>query len=98
MALTYSMITNTVVGNMRLVVFNAAGSAAEENITSAYTGLTKISAVLAMSVQSGTTSTTGFVWHENVDSSGTASGGCIGYSGLAGGGVSMVIRGAVLGY
>jgi len=96
MAVTYSGILNTVVGNQRLVVFNLTATAAEEEVGTAYHGLETITGYLGHSKQSGVTHLGCICVQTNLDSSGVASIGCLGYSSLAGA-ASQVIQCAVLG-
>lgn len=92
MALTYSGLVNTVVGNMRMVVFNwTSDSETEYEIGTGYHGLSKIFSATPTKA-SGTTQVLGTtaVWTINADSSGVASAGCIGYSGFIGAASAVV--------
>jgi len=96
MAVTYSGLVNTVIGDVRMVVFNATCSAAEEEIGSNYHGLKNILAA-NVGVASGATLCTTLVYVVNKDSTAVVSAGCIGFSGAVGA-VSHVMRWTVFGY
>ena len=97
MALTYSGLVRTTQGNLKFVIFNLTADAAEAEVGQEYHGLSKIAAVASVSKVSGATLNTTWCWQENKDSSGVASAGCIGFSGLVGA-ASNVVRVAVYGY
>ena len=97
MAVTYSGLVNTVIGDKRLVVFNLTATAAEEEVGSSYHGCGVIDAVLGMTRVSGTTNCGTAVIGQNMDSTGVASAGCLGFSSLVGA-ASNVMRVAFIGH
>jgi hypothetical protein len=77
--MSVSIIDKSVFGNKRVNVISYVASGAEDNIT---TGLDYVD---HFSVGIKSCATSAYSMHENVDSSGTASNGGIGVSGVASG-------------
>ena len=84
MALTYSAVANTVFGTMRVVTFNLTTDAAEHELGTSYHGLTDVISILGFYKMSGVTHMGCACVQMNLDSSGVASNGCLGFSSVAG--------------